>query len=427
MTAPAIRAQSPGLLQASDLPVPARVVLAILSLLLAASVIQPYYWPASHGLDITGNQIGRDFINTWAGPQLAFAGRAADLYNLELYQKAIGQLFGAPLNPHNFSYPPHGAILFWPFAQFPYGVALTLWLLTTFAALAAAMLSQLPRKDYAWALVLLVISPAVVINTLSGQNGCLSGALLLGGLLLMDRRPLLAGVMFGLLTYKPHLGLILVTILLARGAWRTIAAAGITTVGLVALSVVLFGPDPWHLFATKTSAVQLFLLQAWSGFYVIMMPTWFAALRSLGASYEAAMSVQFVLSLAVIASTAWAVRQTNDPAWHGLIAAAATPLALPYAFNYDLPALAVACAWIMLGRIQVDNLPRWLIGLAWFAPLLSMQFALRDLPIAQIGLLGFYVYVMVHLAKTTQPKSQQQHRPTAAKSAAFSVTAPSTP
>lgn len=406
------------------LPVAALLLFAALSLLLAASTIAAYYWPASNGLDITGNQIGRDFINTWAGPQLAFAGRAASLYDLEIYNKAISELFGTPLHLHNFSYPPHGVILFWPFAQLPYWAALTLWLLTTFAALAAVMLSQLPRNQHAAAVALLVVSPAVVINTLSGQNGCLSGALLLGGLILMDRRPLLAGVLFGLLAYKPHLGLILVAILLARGAWRTIGAASITTVSLVALSIALFGLEPWQMFATNTSAFQLYLLQVWKGFYVNMMPTWFAVFRFQGASYETAMALQLVLSITVIASTVWAVRKAEDPAIHGLIAAAATPLALPYAFNYDLPALAVACVWIMLGRIPVSSpthsIPtHWIMGLAWFAPLLCMQHVLHGTPTAQIGLIGLYIFILLHIARQNQSASTAP--------AGFPLTAPSTP
>src|SRR3954454_19997972 len=47
-------------------------VLAVLSVLLFWPVLQLFYWPAANGVDVIGYPIGRDFINIWAGPRLAF-------------------------------------------------------------------------------------------------------------------------------------------------------------------------------------------------------------------------------------------------------------------------------------------------------------------------------------------------------------------
>ena len=87
--------------------------------------------------------------------------------------------------------------------------ALAVWTLGLFGVLAAVTLSAVAPHERGYALTALALSPACLINAIGGQNGFLSAALLLGGTLLIDRRPILAGVLFGLLTFKPHLGLVL--------------------------------------------------------------------------------------------------------------------------------------------------------------------------------------------------------------------------
>jgi Glycosyltransferase family 87 len=361
-------------------------------------------------MDVKGNQIGRDFINTWAGPQIAMAGKAQSLYDLQSYQTQLDALWGRPLSSHNFSYPPSAILMFWPFAQLPYFVALPVWLLVTFAGLAIGMLSQLPRKQRGIGLLLLAVSPAVVINSLSGQNGCLSAALLIGGMLLLDRRPYVAGILFGLLSYKPHLGLVLAFVLLALDARRTIAAAALTTAALVSLSAAVFGLEPFSLYLTATRDYQFHLLEQWNGFYVYMMPTWFAPLRSAGVAYQTALTLQAVLSCVVIAITCWAVRQTRDSAARVFVVAAATPLALPYAFTYDLPALAVASVWLLTGRLRCEGSNLLILQCAWIAPLLSISllvnqpdYASHLLVLAPVALTAFFA-MSIHSARSTPVK-----------------------
>jgi hypothetical protein len=46
-------------------------------------------------------------------------------------------------------------------------------------------------------LLLSLALPAIFVNAVAGQNGTLTVALLGGGLLLLDRRPAVAGILFG--------------------------------------------------------------------------------------------------------------------------------------------------------------------------------------------------------------------------------------
>ena len=80
-----------------------------------------------------------------------------------------------------------------------------------------------------------------MINAFFGQNGAFTAALLVGGLLAAPKRPILAGVLFGLLTVKPQLGILIPFCLLASRNWRAFASAAVTTVTLVLLTGLAFG------------------------------------------------------------------------------------------------------------------------------------------------------------------------------------------
>src|SRR5262249_54503321 len=129
----------------------------ILSILLCAPLVK-VYWPAEHGLDVAHYQIGRDFINTWAGSQLALSDRLGLLFDFDGYRAAISVLFGEPLPRHNWSYPLFCLLLFWPLAQLPYFVALAAWTFGLFAAFAAMTLSRIEQSMRPLALILLVLA-----------------------------------------------------------------------------------------------------------------------------------------------------------------------------------------------------------------------------------------------------------------------------
>jgi len=54
-------------------------------------------------------------------------------------------------------------------------------------------------------LVPLIAAPAAMVNIYVGQNGFFTAALMIAGLLSLERRPVLAGILFGLRTIKPQL------------------------------------------------------------------------------------------------------------------------------------------------------------------------------------------------------------------------------
>ena len=358
-----------------------------------------FYWPAAGGLDVTGHQIGRDFINVWAGPQFAFGGKLAVLFDLSAYHAAIGELFGQPLPFHNWGYPLFTLPAFWPLAQFPYFAALVIWTIGLFAIFAGVTLSPIDAKDRASALLVLLVAPACLINTIGGQNGFLSAALLLGGVLCIDRRPILGGVLFGLLTFKPHLGLIIPFALLALRAWRVIAAAIVTAAILVACSVALFGIEPWRQYLEVAGTYQVLLLERFHGFYTSMMVSGVAGARTFGLSYLASLKIQVVVSIVVIAAATWAVMCTADPRRRAFVLASATPLVTPYSFNYDLTALSAVLLWQLYRPEPLGRVRSAVVFLGWIAAALPMYLAVPGWGLAPLVLAAVFalsVYDAVH-------------------------------
>ena len=104
-----------------------------------------------------------------------------------------------------------------------------------------------PGHDGAW-LLLAVAFPAVFVNLGHGHNGFLTAALIGFALMQIDRRPVVAGVLFGLLAYKPQFGLMIPLVLLATTRWRALIAAAATVAALTLAVTLTFGADTWRAF-----------------------------------------------------------------------------------------------------------------------------------------------------------------------------------
>jgi len=363
------------------------------------SFLSRIYWPAAHGLDKFGYPIGRDFINNWAGPKIAFGGHVMTLYDLNAYANAIGRLFGQPLPFHNWSYPPFLLLLYWPLGQMPYFVALGTWTISLFAAYAFVASRFVARANRLAMVLILVCAPACLVNMVGGQNGFLTATLFLGAILALDRRPILAGVLIGLLTIKPQLGLVLPLALLSLKAWRTIATTFVTIIVLVVVSTAVFGLEPWRRYLFETSAYQLELLKHFQGFYTYMMCSVLSGARTLGLPFQVAAFIQTFIAVPVVLLSGLAVRWTADPRQRAMILATAAPLITPYDFNYDLTLVTVVIAWRLIEEDMANRPGRTtLYFVAWLTPVLLMPLNARGIPIAPVALLALFARTIADVA-----------------------------
>ena len=178
----------------------------------------------SHGgIDYAGRPLGTDFSDVWSAGRLALSGHPASIYDPAAHYAAQQAAFHDPKIPfYGWHYPPMFLLAASALALLPYLGALIAWQGLTLPLYLAVMRSIAREKG---AVLLALAFPAVYMNLTHGQNGFLTAALIGGGLLLLDRRPWLAGVLIGLLAYKPQWGVLLPLALLAEGRWKTIAAA----------------------------------------------------------------------------------------------------------------------------------------------------------------------------------------------------------
>ena len=90
-----------------------------------------------------------------------------------------------------------------------------------------------------------LLAPAASSNVIAGSNAVLVAALIVGGIASLEKKPLLAGALLGLMIFKPQFFPLLPVALVAAKQGRALAAMAASAAAFVLLSVVLFGPALW--------------------------------------------------------------------------------------------------------------------------------------------------------------------------------------
>ncbi|HEX8574522.1 MAG TPA: glycosyltransferase family 87 protein [Allosphingosinicella sp.] len=350
-------------------------VLLLAALLFVQDILSTRFtpWPSIRGAAIWG----RDFANVWTSGRLALEGRLDLLYDLKAYSAYQDMLFDGALRAHNYSYPPPTLLYTWAFGLLPYPVALLAWLGLTGAAFFAAARPYL--RDAGLPAWLALIAPATLLNVWAGHYGLLIGALWLGAFHLLPRRPVLAGVLIGLMLVKPHLAVLAPLILARRGEWKAFAAAGATVAALVAVSALVFGVEMWRTYIGVTVGVQGAMVDDVGTYFLTMMPTVVPTVTALGFGGPAAWALQLLAAGGAVA--ALLLHMPRDSRSAGLAGGVATFLVLPYAFNYDMTVPGLA-ALLMLARLRRDpeSGASFVLLLAFLLPLIVQTFGLLHLP-----------------------------------------------
>ncbi|MGI4978487.1 MAG: glycosyltransferase family 87 protein [Janthinobacterium lividum] len=290
-----------------------------------------------------------DFFALWSYARLVLLHPAARLYDpawLHQAQVAMGML---PDTQAPFPYPPTFLLLVWPIGLLSFWGAYFAWVGATFCLYGLAICTG--ARGRAATVAVLVLAPTTAVCVASGQSGFLLAALLVGGGRLMGRRPVLAGVLFGVLTYKPQFGLLVPVALVAAGRWRCIAAACAATAALLALDTVLFGAEVWGAWLGSLPGYATLFDAATAGNR--LLPTVLGNALGLGLSHGAAQGVQLVAAL-LAAAAVWTAWRRPGP-FSAPVLLAATCLATPHAFLYDLPMLSAAAVLLARHRLETSG------------------------------------------------------------------------
>jgi hypothetical protein len=299
----------------------------------------------------TGLPIYTDFAAWWAAGMQALHGDPAALYDPVEFAKIQSALFGPSqaFYPNWPSYPPTFFLVLAPLALLPYRSAFITWDVVTLLGCVAIVYLIVRRRA---AIALTLAAPFSAWNFLAAQNGFLTASLLGGSLLFLERRPVLAGMFIGCLTYKPQYGILFPVALVASHQWRAVAGAAVTAALLAAASVALFGADAWGAFPHGFAVQSELSLGADPDSNWGYLQTAYGLIRSLHGPAHLAWLVQGLVTLggAVIVWIIWRSRVRYE--LKAAILSAAALLATPYAFAYDMAAIVIPAAFLAADQLS---------------------------------------------------------------------------
>ena len=335
---------------------------------------------------------GGDFRCFYAASHKLWAGDIPGIYDARSLYAVQQHITGrTDINVIGWFYPPLYLLFVAWLAALPYFPALFAWLAITLAGYVLVVRQIVPHPYTAW---LVLAYPGVFQNVVYGQNGFLSALLLGQGLVLLERRPVWAGLILGLLVFKPHLAFLVVVALVAAGKWRALCAAGAAATVLTGISIALFGIGSWAAFF-HTLPEARFGLEA-GGLPWGKMITLFAQARLWGASVPLAYALQAACTAATVAAVVWVWRKGVCPPAY-IVLSLGVLLATPYAYEYDLTILGLAIAWYSWEGLHNG----WLSGekpvlvLAWLMPLLNAPVAgATDLKLVLVTLVMLLMLVV---------------------------------
>jgi hypothetical protein len=331
--------------------------------------------------DPRGVPLGGDFVSFWAASKLAGSGAPAAVYDPTRHFDVELSIVGTDhFGWYSFFYPPTFLAVVLPLALLPYVWSLLCWVAVTLAGYALLMRRIVTKK----ALWPVLAFPAAYINMAHGQNGFLTVILMGSGLMLLERYPLLAGIPIGLLSYKPHFGLLIPLCLLVTGRWKTIATAALTVAAFALWSRILFGVETWQAYIDALPLARSLFEEGYTGWEKV--PSIFALVTTFGGSAGAAYGAQLVVATMAACTVLWVWRATESFELKASALVVGTFLVTPYAYDYDLVLLALPLAWLAAIGIRDGFLPweKMLLMAVWLMPLLMGAMATYlDVPLAQ--------------------------------------------
>jgi hypothetical protein len=326
-----------------------------------------------------GTPVYTDFACGWIAAVQALKGQAAALYDPASFT-AVQAAFVGPrddLYP-NWPYPPTFLLIMAPFAALPYFWAFAIWDVATLLGCLVVVHAVTRRRA---ALAVVLASPFTAWNFLAAQNGFLTASLIGGSLLLLERRPALAGMLIGCLTYKPQFGLLFPVALVAARHWRAIASAAMTAALLAGASLAMFGFEAWGAFPRELLAQSdLNLLAGADGSWgYLQTPYGLTCTLHGGARLATVAQALTTLTAAIAVWVVW--RSRTRFALKAAILSAAALIATPYAFMYDMAGLMIPAAF--LARDQIGH--GWtrgeaVVAVGLFGAALIFLVVFRDAP-----------------------------------------------
>lgn len=363
-----------------------------------------------NGIDQSSRPLGTDFMDVWAAGKLSLEGHPADAYDYHKHYaeqlKALPWKQGAHVPFYGWHYPPVFLLVATALATMPYLVALFVWMAATLPIYLASIRAIISGRT---AMTAALAFPGVFMTLGHGQNSFLTTGLFGLGLVLLGKRPFTAGVLLGLLCYKPQFGIVLPLALVAGGHWRAIGGAAFGVIGICAASFAAFGWQTWAAFFHSLPLTQHYVLETGATGWPKFM-SMFAGVRMLSGSIPLAYAAQTAQTVfcALWLVRIWHSRKVSDDMKYALLVATAM-MSTPYVMDYDLTAMALPVAWMTTAAL-CDGFRPWekaALAMMFLLPIMARLLGgMTGVPLGPLMMLFFYAALLTRI--TAQMKEPQR-------------------
>lgn len=299
--------------------------------------------------------LGGDFLQEWIGGYIIRRGEADRLYDPD-YAKRLQHdpdVVGYRWRADRYLpivYPPFYYLLVSPLAALNSATATAVWAGLMVGALCLTLLlwQRLARFDTAtlgWVALAVLLFPPLVENMISSQKGTLILLLFTASYALLRAGwPMAAGLVFGLIAFKPQLALLVAFAMLFKRQWRFVLGGATTGMLLALLSLAASWQacEDYVRFALgtgnylQTAGYDLTKAHNWRGFFALMLGEQAPPLVVTLATLSACAATIFLVARLLAGRL-----DTNSPNFARQFAGMVigTVLVSPHLLTYDLTVL----------------------------------------------------------------------------------------
>src|SRR5579885_2926680 len=342
---------------------------------------------------------GRDWMVFYTAAHAYLDGDLALLQDGARFTAALNDRFhdwlAFPLSLHPWVYPPHFLLLFLPFGLLPAGWSFAAFLSLTYAAALVACGALLAPRLRPFHAFTLLLCPAVGFAAFTGQNAFLTSALFVAAFGVLERRPVLAGALAGILTFKPQVFLVVPVALLAARSWRALAGMAASASLAAVASLLLFGWKPWRdWLALATGSGTLYA--EWLAAGRLQGVSVFACATLLGAPPAVAHLAQAAAAAFAMVCVYAVFRRPVRAELRMAALLAAAMLAAPHASASDALLLGLAAGFYVAVAAEGGLAPAdavWAAAL-WISPLFNPPSLIRIGLVTPLVIVGFLARVV---------------------------------
>jgi len=354
-----------------------------------------------HASTLTG-KLGGDYPAFFSAGRIIAEGDWKNLYNSNKQAKVQEELYpGEEKVFMPFPYPPYVAVAYYPLSLLPYRMSYVIHTLVMVAAIFLTVILLCPinkqiRQNYFFIACIVLSFYPMFRAVLGGQNTAITLFLfVLSWRAVLAKKELLAGLILGMLLFKPQFGLPLIGLYVLSGRWLVGVGSLFTAMILYEIGVLISGPT-W---ITDWYQYTIWLSRADAGINFDKAVSWLGFFQAiLGWENRLALFIGCAMSgvTAIFVALTWLIGRSRADLTAQLgITAVALVLIPPHVNYYDISLVLFTCLamfgmtvkkpWVPLGFLWIFGFSQPLSNLLGFSPLFLVLISAMTVSIYFLG------------------------------------------